>query len=156
MLATPSTREEFSNIVGPRVLKQIEDELLPAFDIIRDRQIRAGGAGQTTGGQMVERAALSGLKTPLIVAGTLASGGQYGSAALAGLVTLAADFGGTQLAARLLARTVGATGLRSKQASAQAIESLARAVNNAPNRETALRLMRDFSETGEAPSNTRE
>jgi len=155
-LETPSTREEFSNIVGPRVLKQIEDELLPAFEIIRDRQLRAGGAGQTTGGQIVERATLSGLKAPLAVAGTLATGGQFGTAALAGLLTYAADIGGTYLAAKVLARTVGATGLRSKQASAQAIESLARAVNNAPNRETALRLMRDFSETGEAPSNTRE
>lgn len=156
MLATPSTREEFSNIVGPRVLKQIEDELLPAFDIIRDRQLRAGGAGQTTGGQMVERAALSGLKSPIVIAGTLASGGQYGAAALAGLVTFAADFGGTQLAARLLARTVGATGLRSKQASAQAIESLVQAVNRAPNREAALKLVREFSNTGEGPANTRE
>lgn len=155
-LETPSTREEFSNIVGPRVLKQIEDELLPAFEIIRDRQLRAGGAGQTTGGQIVERATLSGLKAPLAVAGTLATGGQFGTAALAGLLTYAADIGGTYLAARMLARTVGATGLRSKQASAQAIESLARAVNKAPNREAALRLMRDFSETGEAPSNTRE
>jgi hypothetical protein len=72
------------------------------------------------------------------------------------LLTYAADIGGTYLAAKVLARTVGATGLRSKQASAQAIESLARAVNKAPNREAALRLMRDFSETGEAPSNTRE
>jgi len=155
-LETPSTREEFSNIVGPRVLKQIEDELLPAFEIIRDRQLRAGGAGQTTGGQIVERATLSGLKAPLAVAGTLATGGQFGTAALAGLLTYAADIGGTYLAARMLARTVGATGLRSKQASAQAIESLARAVNKAPNREAALRLMRDFSETGEAPGNTRE
>lgn len=155
-LETPSTREEFSNIVGPRVLKQIEDELLPAFEIIRDRQLRAGGAGQTTGGQIVERATLSGLKAPLAVAGTLATGGQFGTAALAGLLTYAADIGGTYLAAKVLARTVGATGLRSKQASAQAIESLARAVNKAPNREAALRLMRDFSETGEALSNTRE
>jgi hypothetical protein len=155
-LETPSTREEFSNIVGPRVLKQIEDELLPAFEIIRDRQLRAGGAGQTTGGQIVERATLSGLKAPLAVAGTLYTGGQFGTAVLAGLLTYAADIGGTYLAAKVLARTVGATGLRSKQASAQAIESLARAVNKAPNREAALRLMRDFSETGEAPSNTRE
>ena len=156
MLEIPSSREEFSNIVGPRVLKQIEDELLPAFDIIRDRQLRAGGAGQTTGGQIVERATLSGLKAPLVAAGTLATKGQFGTAALAGLVTYVADIGGTYLAAKVLARTVGATGLRSKQASAQAIESLARAVNNAPNRATALRLIRDFSETGEAPSNTRE
>jgi len=155
MLEIPSSREEFSNIVGPRVLKQIEDELLPAFDIIRDRQLRAGGAGQTTGGQIVERATLSGLKAPLVAA-TLATKGQFGTAALAGLVTYVADIGGTYLAAKVLARTVGATGLRSKQASAQAIESLARAVNNAPNRATALRLIRDFSETGEAPSNTRE
>lgn len=157
MLATPSTREEFSNIVGPRVLKQIEDELLPAFDIIRDRQLRAGGAGQTTGGQLVEKATLSGFKSPFVIGGTLlATGGELKTSALAGLVTLAADIGVPYLAAKVLARTVGATGLRSKQASAQAIESLARAVNNAPNRETALRLMRDFSETGEAPSNTRE
>jgi len=157
MLATPSTREEFSNIVGPRVLKQIEDELLPAFDIIRDRQLRAGGAGQTTGGQLVEKATLSGFKSPFVIGGTLlATGGELKTSALAGLVTLAADIGVPYLAAKVLARTVGATGLRSKQASAQAIESLARAVNKAPNREAALRLMRDFSETGEAPSNTRE
>lgn len=157
MLATPSTREEFSNIVGPRVLKQIEDEILPAFDIIRDRQLRAGGAGQSTRGQLVEKATLSGFKSPFVIGGTLlATGGELKTSALAGLVTLAADIGVPYLAAKVLARTVGATGLRSKQASAQAIESLARAVNNAPNRETALRLMRDFSETGEAPSNTRE
>jgi hypothetical protein len=157
MLATPSTREEFSNIVGPRVLKQIEDELLPAFDIIRDRQLRAGGAGQTTGGQLVEKATLSGFKSPFVIGGTLlATGGEIKTSALAGLVTLAADIGVPYIAAKVLARTVGATGLRSKQASAQAIESLARAVNKAPNREAALRLMRDFSETGEAPSNTRE
>ena len=151
MLETPSIREEFSNIVGPRILKQIEDDLLPAFDLIRDRQLRAGGAGQTTGGQIVERATLSGLKAPLVATAALASGG-LGPAALAGVLTFAADMGGTYLAARVLARTVGATGLRSKQASAQAIESLVRKMNNAPNRDAALKLVRDFAGTGEAPA----
>jgi hypothetical protein len=55
-----------------------------------------------------------------------------------------------------LARTVGATGLKSKAAAAASIEALIDRVNRAPNREAAIDIMNAYADTGTVPEKPSE
>lgn len=152
-LSVPSQRQELADILGSNLLSKIEKDLLPAMALIEQRQKLAGGAGTTTGGALVERGAVAALKGPLALgatAGAMALGAQkgFGQAALAAAVVTAMDIGGTALASKILARTVGATGLKSKAAAAASIEALINRINRAPNREAAADILNAYADTG--------
>lgn len=152
-LSVPSQRQELADILGSNLLSKIEKDLLPAMALIEQRQKLAGGAGTTTGGALVERGAIAALKGPLALgaaAGAMALGAQkgFGQAALAAAVVTAMDIGGTALASKILARTVGATGLKSKAAAAASIEALINRINRAPNREAAADILNAYADTG--------
>lgn len=160
-LSVPSQREEFSDILGQNLLSRIEKDMLPAMELIQQRQKLAGGAGTTTGGAMIERGAIAAVKGPLALgalAGATALGAQksLGQAALSAAVVTAMDLGGTALASKVLARTVGATGLKSKAAAAASIEALIDRVNRAPNREAAIDIMNAYADSGVVPEQRSE
>lgn len=160
-LSVPSQREEFSDILGQNLLSRIENDMLPAMELIQQRQKLAGGAGTTTGGAMIERGAIAAVKGPLALgalAGATALGAQksLGQAALSAAVVTAMDLGGTALASKVLARTVGATGLKSKAAAAASIEALINRVNRAPNREAAIDIMNAYADSGVVPEQRSE
>ena len=160
-LKNKSSRERYADILGPNLLSKIENDLIPGLEIISERQRMAGGAGQTTGGTLIERGAMAGLKGPLAlggIAGAAALGSQqgFGKSALAAALVTGLDIGGTALASKILARTVGATGLKSKAASAAGLQSLIDSVNRAPNREAALELMNIYSQMGTLPEQPSE
>jgi hypothetical protein len=81
----------------------------------------------------------------------LGSNQGFGKSALAAALVTGLDIGGTALASKVLARTVGATGLKSKAASAAGLQALIDSVNRAPNREAALELMNIYSQMGTLP-----
>lgn len=160
-LKNKSSRERYADILGPNLLNKIENDLIPGLEIISQRQRMAGGAGQTTGGTLVERGAMAGLKGPLAlggIAGAAALGANqgFGKSALAAALVTGLDIGGTALASKILARTVGATGLKSKAASAAGLQKLIDSVNRAPNREAALELMNIYSQMGTLPEQPSE
>ena len=155
-LGTPSVRQEYADIVGEPILQQIEKEFIPALEVIAERTQRAGGAGQTTGGQALENLAISSLKAPAAGLIWLSKTGDFPTAIAVTLATKAIDAGGTALASKLLARQVGATGLKSKTAAAASLKSLLDRVNKAPNREAARKLMTDYANSGELPQGTSE
>jgi hypothetical protein len=151
-----ASRERYADILGPNLLSKIENDLIPGLEIISERQRMAGGAGQTTGGTLIERGAMAGLKGPLALGGiagaaALGSNQGFGKSALAAALVTGLDIGGTALASKVLARTVGATGLKSKAASAAGLQALIDSVNRAPNREAALELMNIYSQMGTLP-----
>jgi hypothetical protein len=155
-LKNKSSRERYADILGPNLLSKIENDLIPGLEIISERQRMAGGAGQTTGGTLIERGAMAGLKGPLALGGiagaaALGSNQGFGKSALAAALVTGLDIGGTALASKVLARTVGATGLKSKAASAAGLQALIDSVNRAPNREAALELMNIYSQMGTLP-----
>lgn len=155
-LKNKSSRERYADILGPNLLSKIENDLIPGLEIISERQRMAGGAGQTTGGTLIERGAMAGLKGPLALGGiagaaALGSNQGLGKSALAAALVTGLDIGGTALASKVLARTVGATGLKSKAASAAGLQALIDSVNRAPNREAALELMNIYSQMGTLP-----
>lgn len=155
-LGTPSVRKEYADIVGEPILQQIEKEFIPAFEVIAERTRRAGGAGQTTGGQALENLAISSMKAPAAGLITLAQTGNIPTAIAVGLAAKAIDAGGTALASKLLARQVGATGLKSKAAAAESLKVLLDRVNRAQNREAARKLMVDYANTGSLPQGESE
>lgn len=61
------------------------------------------------------------------------------------------DIGGTALASKVMARTVGATGLKNKAAAAAELRTLIDRVNRAPNREAALGLLNTYASSGSVP-----
>jgi hypothetical protein len=155
-LKNKSSRERYADILGPNLLSKIENDLIPGLEIISERQKMAGGAGQTTGGTLIERGAMAGLKGPLALGATagavaLGSNQGFGKSALAAALVTGLDIGGTALASKVLARTVGATGLKSKAAAAAGLQTLIDEVNRAPNREAALELMNIYSQMGTLP-----
>jgi hypothetical protein len=155
-LKNKSSRERYADILGPNLLSKIENDLIPGLEIISERQRMAGGAGQTTGGTLIERGAMAGLKGPLALGATagavaLGSNQGFGKSALAAALVTGLDIGGTALASKVLARTVGATGLKSKAAAAAGLQTLIDEVNRAPNREAALELMNIYSQMGTLP-----
>lgn len=160
-LSVPSQREELTDILGQNLLNRIEKDMLPAMALIEQRRKLAGGAGTTTGGALVERGAAAALKGPLglgAAAGAVALGAGQGFAkgALAAVAVTALDLGGTALASKVLARTVGATGLKSKAAAAASIEALIDRVNRAPNREAAIDIMNAYADSGVVPEQRSE
>jgi hypothetical protein len=155
-LGTPSVRQEYADIVGEPILQQIEKEFIPALEVIAERTRRAGGAGQTTGGQAIENLAISSAKAPAAGLIWLLKTGDLPTSIGVTLAAKAIDVGGTALASKLLARQVGATGLKSKTAAAASLKSLLDRVNKAPNREAARKLMTDYANSGELPQGTSE
>jgi hypothetical protein len=160
-LKNKSSRERYADILGPNLLSKIENDLIPGLEIISERQRMAGGAGQTTGGTLIERGAMAGLKGPLALGGiagaaALGSNQGFGKSALAAALVTGLDIGGTALASKVLARTVGATGLKSKAAAAAGLQTLIDSVNRAPNREAALELMNIYSQMGTLPEQPSE
>lgn len=152
-LSVPSQRVELTDILGQNLLSRIENDLLPAMALIEQRQKLAGGAGTTTGGALVERGATAALKGPLALGASvgavaLGTGQGFAKGALAAAVVTAMDIGGTALASKILARTVGATGLKSKAAAAASIEALINRINRAPNREAAADILNAYADTG--------
>jgi hypothetical protein len=152
-LKNKSTRERFSDILGPNLISRIENDLIPALDIIVERQKVGGGAGQSTKGTLIEKGTLASMKGTLgagVIAGSIAagSGKGLGQSALTAAVVTAMDIGGTALASKVLARTVGSTGLKSKASAMAGLQALIDRVNRAPNREAALGLLNTYANSG--------
>ncbi len=152
-LSVPSQREEIVDILGQNLMSKIEKDLLPAMALIEQRRNLTGQAGATTRGALIERGASAAVQAPfatgaLIGTGLLATGQTAPSAALATIAGTALTIGGTALASKVLARTVGATGLKSKAAAAASIEALINRVNRAPNREAAIDIMNAYADYG--------
>jgi len=155
-LKDKSSRERYTDILGLNLISKIENDFIPALDIIAERQKMAGGAGQTTGGALVERGAMATMKGPFALgamAGAAALGvtKNVGQSALTAAVVTAMDIGGTALASKVMARTVGATGLKNKAAAAAELRTLIDRVNRAPNREAALGLLNTYASSGSVP-----
>ena len=155
-LKDKSSRERYTDILGSNLISKIENDFIPALDIIAERQKMAGGAGQTTGGALVERGAMATMKGPFALgamAGAAALGAtkNVGQSALTAAVVTAMDIGGTALASKVMARTVGATGLKNKAAAAAELRTLIDRVNRAPNREAALGLLNTYASSGSVP-----
>jgi len=155
-LKDKSSRERYTDILGSNLISKIENDFIPALDIIAERQKMAGGAGQTTGGALVERGAMATIKGPFALgamAGAAALGAtkNVGQSALTAAVVTAMDIGGTALASKVMARTVGATGLKNKAAAAAELRTLIDRVNRAPNREAALGLLNTYASSGSVP-----
>jgi len=155
-LKDKSSRERYTDILGSNLISKIENDFIPALDIIAERQKMAGGAGQTTGGALVERGAMATMKGPFVLgamAGAAALGAtkNVGQSALTAAVVTAMDIGGTALASKVMARTVGATGLKNKAAAAAELRTLIDRVNRAPNREAALGLLNTYASSGSVP-----
>ena len=155
-LKDKSSRERYTDILGSNLISKIENDFIPALDIIAERQKMAGGAGQTTGGALVERGAMATMKGPFALgamAGAAALGAtkNVGQSALTAAVVTAMDIGGTALASKVMARTVGATGLKNKASAAAELRTLIDRVNRAPNREAALGLLNTYASSGSVP-----
>ena len=71
--------------------------------------------------------------------------------ALSAALYSAMEVGGPALASKVLARTVGATGLKNKASAAAGIRTLIDRVNRAPNREAALGLLNTYASSGSVP-----
>jgi len=160
-LKDKSSRERYTDILGSNLISKIENDFIPALDIIAERQKMAGGAGQTTGGALVERGAMATMKGPFALgamAGAAALGAtkNVGQSALTAAVVTAMDIGGTALASKVMARTVGATGLKNKAAAAAELRTLIDRVNRAPNREAALGLLNTYASSGSVPEESPE
>jgi hypothetical protein len=160
-LGVPSQREELTDILGQNLMSRIEKDLLPAMALIEQRRNLAGQAGATTRGALIERGASAAVQAPfatgMILGTSVLAGGQAApSAALAAIAGTALTIGGTALASKVLARTVGATGLKSKAAAAASIEALIDRVNRAPNREAAIDIMNAYADTGTVPEKPSE
>jgi hypothetical protein len=160
-LGVPSQREELTDILGQNLMSRIEKDLLPAMALIEQRRNLAGQAGATTRGALIERGASAAVQAPfatgmLLGTSVLAGGQAAPSAALAAIAGTALTIGGTALASKVLARTVGATGLKSKAAAAASIEALIDRVNRAPNREAAIDIMNAYADTGTVPEKPSE
>ena len=150
------SRERYTDILGSNLISKIENDFIPALDIIAERQKMAGGAGQTTGGALVERGAMATMKGPFALgamagAAALGTTKNIGQSALTAAVVTAMDIGGTALASKVLARTVGATGLKNKASAAAELRTLIDRVNRAPNREAALGLLNTYASSGSVP-----
>ena len=155
-LKDKSSRERYADILGSNLISKIENDFIPALDIIAERQKMAGGAGQTTGGALVERGAMATMKGPFALgamagAAALGTTKNIGQSALTAAVVTAMDIGGTALASKVLARTVGATGLKNKASAAAELRTLIDRVNRAPNREAALGLLNTYASSGSVP-----
>ena len=155
-LKDKSSRERYTDILGSNLISKIENDFIPALDIIAERQKMAGGAGQTTGGALVERGAMATMKGPFALgamagAAALGTTKNIGQSALTAAVVTAMDIGGTALASKVLARTVGATGLKNKASAAAGLRDLMDRVNRAPNREAALGLLNTYASSGSVP-----
>lgn len=160
-LSVISQREELTDILGQNLMSRIEKDLLPAMALIEQRRNLAGQAGATTRGALIERGASAAVQAPfatgmLLGTSVLAGGQAAPSAALAAIAGTALTIGGTALASKVLARTVGATGLKSKAAAAASIEALIDRVNRAPNREAAIDIMNAYADTGTVPEKPSE
>jgi len=160
-LSIPSQREEISDILGQNLLQKIEKDLIPAMELIQQRQKLAAGAGETTRGTLVERAVSTAAQAPFatgaFVGASLLAGGQdITKSALAAIAGTALTIGGTALASKVLARTVGATGLKSKAAAAASLEALIKRLNRAPNREAAEDILNAYADFGTVPEQRSE
>ena len=160
-----SARERYTDILGSNLISKIENELMPALEIINQRTQTAGGAGRSVGGTAIEKGATALIKGPLAVGSIAATYAlQSGQGVTKGLATgaltaalySALEVGGPALASKVLARTVGATGLKSKAAAAGGLQALIDRVNRAPNREAALGLLNTYAEMGTLPEQPSE
>jgi hypothetical protein len=160
-----SARERYTDILGSNLISKIENELMPALEIINQRTQTAGGAGRSVGGTAIEKGATALIKGPLAVGSIAATYAlQSGQGVTKGLATgaltaalySALEVGGPALASKILARTVGATGLKSKAAAAGGLQALIDRVNRAPNREAALGLLNTYAEMGTLPEQPSE
>jgi hypothetical protein len=160
-----SARERYTDILGSNLISKIENELMPALEIINQRMQTAGGAGQSVGGTAIEKGATALIKGPFAVGSIAATYAlQSGQGVTKGLATgaltaalySALEVGGPALASKVLARTVGATGLKSKAAAAGGLKTLIDRVNRAPNREAALGLLNTYAEMGTLPEQPSE
>ena len=160
-----SVRERYTDILGSNLISKIENELMPALEIINQRTQTAGGAGRSVGGTAIEKGATALIKGPLAVGSIAATYAlQSGQGVTKGLATgaltaalySALEVGGPALASKVLARTVGATGLKSKAAAAGGLQALIDRVNRAPNREAALGLLNTYAEMGTLPEQPSE
>jgi hypothetical protein len=159
-LKNRAARERYTDILGSNLISKIENELMPGLEIINQRMQTAGGAGQSVGGTAIEKGATALIKGPLAVgafsASAILSSGKgvtqsLATGALSAALYSAMEVGGPALASKVLARTVGATGLKNKAAAAEGIRTLVDRVNRAPNREAALELMNIYSQMGTLP-----
>jgi hypothetical protein len=155
-----AARERYTDILGSNLISKIENELMPGLEIINQRKQTAGGAGQSVGGTAIEKGATALIKGPLAVgsmsASAILSSGQgltkgLVTGALSAALYSAMEIGGPALASKVLARTVGATGLKNKAAAAAELRTLIDRVNRAPNREAALGLLSTYASSGSVP-----
>ena len=153
-------RERYTDILGSNLISKIENELMPGLEIINQRKQTAGGAGQSVGGTAIEKGATALIKGPLAVgaisASAILSSGKgvtqsLATGALSAALYSAMEVGGPALASKVLARTVGATGLKNKAAAAAELRTLIDRVNRAPNREAALGLLNTYASSGSVP-----
>ena len=155
-----AARERYTDILGSNLISKIENELMPGLEIINQRMQTAGGAGQSVGGTAIEKGATALIKGPLAVgaisASAILTSGQgltkgLATGALSAALYSAMEVGGPALASKVLARTVGATGLKNKAAAAAELRTLIDRVNRAPNREAALGLLNTYASSGSVP-----
>jgi hypothetical protein len=160
-----AARERYTDILGSNLISKIENELMPALEIINQRMQTAGGAGRSVGGTAIEKGATALIKGPFAVGSIAATYAlQSGQGVTKGLATgaltaalySALEVGGPALASKVLARTVGATGLKSKAAASKGLQTLIDRVNRAPNREAALGLLNTYAEMGTLPDQPSE
>ena len=155
-----AARERYTDILGSNLISKIENELMPGLEIINQRMQTAGGAGQSVGGTAIEKGATALIKGPLAVgamsASAILTSGQgltkgLATGALSAALYSAMEVGGPALASKVLARTVGATGLKNKASAAAGLRDLIDRVNRAPNREAALGLLNTYASSGSVP-----
>lgn len=108
-LTNPEMREKVSMILGPKLLKTIDDSFMPGFRVMETAREAAGMAGSTVRGAAIERVGRAGLEAP----SQLAQGEVIKPAAT--IASKLSDAIGYGLMSKVLAKGAGVSGLRDRK-----------------------------------------
>jgi len=108
-LTNPEMREKVSLILGPKLLKTIDDSFLPGFRVMETAREAAGMAGSTVRGAAIERVGRAALEAPAQLAA-----GEVVKPAV-NVFSKMSDAFGYALMSKVLAKGAGVSGLRDRK-----------------------------------------
>jgi hypothetical protein len=108
-LTNPEMREKVALILGPKLLKTIDDSFLPGFRVMETAREAAGMAGSTVRGAALERVGRAALETPAQLAA-----GEVVKPAV-NVFSKMSDAFGYALMSKVLAKGAGVSGLRDRK-----------------------------------------
>jgi hypothetical protein len=108
-LTNPEMREKVALILGPKLLKTIDDSFLPGFRVMETAREAAGMAGSTVRGAAIERVGRAALEAPAQLAA-----GEVVKPAV-NVFSKMSDAFGYALMSKVLAKGAGVSGLRDRK-----------------------------------------